>query len=313
MKVKSSTLFINGLKDCFSKYYVALLIGLVLLLAASKSSAFVQNILCSIAASLFALPIIFMSIDIHQLIKTKKQREMVTHQINSKVQNLFTNFIFMTNKFRAPFETATDGSPSFLKLRCSSVDEIFNDISSNEHHGFFIFSHLDNFCQQINELLESNLFLAYTPNEIISLLSQFSLKYQELLDEFSLISKDDFIHIDSDSNLDFELSKNTCSNYPVYAIKKRKNGESHVLYLAGYPLFDSQMLRGIYRISGTKAQTLSKLIFELYTIIKNWEKVCSTNLEAELDNVFVASGRLTQCPQINAYAEKNMSISIEWP
>lgn len=196
-------------------------------------------------------------------------------------------------------------------MRSSTTDKIFEDISSTKHNGFFLFSYFDDFCQEINEILNSTLFLAYAPNEIISLMSEFSMGYQALLDEFKTISKDDFILISSSDNLTFEVSKETQSERTVYQINQNKNNKNHVLYLASYPIFDEKMLKGIYRISGTKAQALSQNIFTLYSIINRWEKACGSNLEAE--NVFIVTGRLAQDPYINFHARNNIAINILWP
>ena len=96
-------------------------------------------------------------------------------QINDKIEELFTDFIFMTAKFRTDFDSATVASPDFLDLRNSTSNQIFQDISSTEHYGFFIFSYFDDLCQEINKILDSPLFLLYSPNEIISLISEFSI------------------------------------------------------------------------------------------------------------------------------------------
>ena len=79
---------------------------------------------------------------------------MVTIQINDKIEELFTDFIFMTAKFRTDFDSATVASPDFLDLRNSTSNQIFQDISSTEHYGFFIFSYFDDLCQEINKILE---------------------------------------------------------------------------------------------------------------------------------------------------------------
>lgn len=301
----------NGMKDCVSKYSFAILISIVLLKISDNTNLFIQNILCNISGGLFALPIIFISIDLYQIVITRKQREMVTLQISEAIQNLFINFIFMSNKFRTSFESAISADPDFLDLRASTAEKIFEDISSTNHNGFFLFSHFDNFSQQISELLNSNLILTYTPNKIISLISEFSIEYQAFLDEFKTISKDDFILVDTVENLKFVISKETQSEHTIYNIVQNKNGKDHILYLAGYPLFDEKMLKGMYRISGMKAKILSQRIFGLYAIIKRWEKECYHNLQTEY--VFVASGRLAQDPQINFLSNNNISINILWP
>ena len=171
MKYNLRCLICRGFKDCISKYIFVIVFSALLLVIARHTTVPVQNILYNISSSLFALPIIFICYDVYQIIITRKQRKMVTIQINDKIEELFTDFIFMTAKFRTDFDSATVASPDFLDLRNSTSNQIFQDISSTEHYGFFIFSYFDDLCQEINKILDSPLFLLYSPNEIISLIS----------------------------------------------------------------------------------------------------------------------------------------------
>jgi len=187
-------MIIQGIKDCISKYIVAIIISVVLLLISNSMSVPKQTIIRNICSALFALPIVFLCCDVYQLISTRKQRELVASQMNANIETMFVNFVFMTNKFRKNFESAIAGGPdSFLDARNSNENQIFEDISSVNHNGFFIFSYFDDFCMEINSMLESKLFLTYASNEVISLLSEFSMEYHTFLEEFKIITKDDFI------------------------------------------------------------------------------------------------------------------------
>ena len=141
MKYNLRCLICRGFKDCISKYIFVIVFSALLLVIARHTTVPVQNILYNISSSLFALPIIFICYDVYQIIITRKQRKMVTIQINDKIEELFTDFIFMTAKFRTDFDSATVASPDFLDLRNSTSNQIFQDISSTEHYGFFIFSY----------------------------------------------------------------------------------------------------------------------------------------------------------------------------
>ncbi|MFR1506880.1 MAG: hypothetical protein ACLT14_00640 [Butyricicoccaceae bacterium] len=311
MKYNLRCLICRGFKDCISKYIFVIVFSALLLVIARHTTVPVQNILYNISSSLFALPIIFICYDVYQIIITRKQRKMVTIQINDKIEELFTDFIFMTAKFRTDFDSATVASPDFLDLRNSTSNQIFQDISSTEHYGFFIFSYFDDLCQEINKILDSPLFLLYSPNEIISLISEFSMEYQTFLNEFKFISRDDFILIGSCNNLTFEIEEKAQGDHVIYRIQQNRDDKNYVLYQASYPLFDEQMLKGIYRISGTKSKILSAHIVKLYSIIKRWEKECDFSLHT--DQFFVIAGRPAQEPYINLYAKDNFSINVFWP
>jgi len=70
------------------------------------------------------------------------------------------------------------------------------------------------------------------------------------------------------------------------------------------------MLKGLYRISGTKAKALSKELFKLYSIIKRWEHLSNYTISEE--NVFASAGRLAQNSHINFHAQDNISVNISW-
>lgn len=305
------SIIIQGIKDCIKKYIIAIVISVVLLLISNSMSDPKQAIIRNICSALFALPIVFLCCDVYQLISTRKQRELVATQMNAKIETIFVNFVFMTNKFRKSFDSAIADSPDvFLDARNSNENQIFDDISSVNHNGFFVFSDFDDFCTGINDMLESRLFLTYASNEVISLLSEFSMVYHMFLEEFKVITKDDFIKIGSSEELELEESKNVVSEKTVYNVKKIIDGKTYVLYFTSYPIFDETMIKGIYRISGIKAKVLSKELFTLYSLILHWEHL--NNYTISEDNIFVSAGRLVQNSHINFYAENNVSLNISW-
>lgn len=301
----------QSLKSCFYKYIACFILAILLLIISRKTTGIFQDVILNITGGLFSLPIIFLSYDVYDTIRTRKQREIVINQLNSKIETLFINFIFATNKLRHDFEDALQANPQFLEARNSELSQIFDEISSTKHRGFFVFSYFDNFSEQISDILESQLFMNYAPNNIISLISEFSWCYLQLLDEFKLITKDDFILINSDSSIEFAVSERTQSEYKTYEIFQNINGDRHVLYIANYPIFDEDMLKGIYRISGTQAKTLADLLYRIYSLINKWEHISQRTLS--IDNIFISSGRLCENSYVNMHAKNNICINIQWP
>ncbi|MPN51703.1 hypothetical protein SDC9_199352 [bioreactor metagenome] len=159
-------------------------------------------------------------------------------------------------------------------------------------------------------MLESPLLLYYAPNNIISLISEFSLCYEKLLDEFKMVSNDDFIRVGIDENLEFVISENIQSPYDTYNIFRNIDDNRHSIYVANYPLFDENMLKGLYRISGTKAEILEHQIFQLYSIVNRWERTCQNKLD--VDKLMIASGRLCKKAYINFYSKNNISFDLQW-
>lgn len=101
MNYNLKSLLWKGVKDCISKYFFVILVSFLLLIIAKHTSTSIQNILYNICGGLFALPIIFVCYDLYQIIVTRKQRKMATTQINDKVREIFTGFIFLTSKLRS--------------------------------------------------------------------------------------------------------------------------------------------------------------------------------------------------------------------
>lgn len=305
-----TSIILQEIKDFFSRYCILLLVSILLYFYSNKLTGVPQLLLQNICASLIVIPLVFLCRDFYKSIITRKQRQMVTTQLNNYIECIFINFVFQSIKFRKKFDEAVSASPDFIKMRKSSVDKIFDDVSSNTHNGYFIFSIFDDLCDGINKTLESPLFLEYAPNKIVSIVSEFSLEYQKLVEEFRFISKQDFIKISSLDNLEIKMSDETSASYDVYSIMELKNDSITNLYSAGYPIFDEEMIKGIYRISGTKAKELSKIIFSLYSIIDKWERANQKTLA--IDNLLVASGRLVQKYNFNFHAKNNVSMQIQW-
>ncbi len=297
-------------KEFLKKYCFIIFVAILLWFISIKCTEVAQTMLQSIASSLIAVPIVFLCCDFYIAINTRKQRQLVEEMLNKKLGDVFLNFLFMSNKLLKKFDEACVSNSDLIAIRKASKDDLFNCISSAEYNGYFLFSIFDDYVTAINELLESPLFVSYTPNRIKSLMSEFSIHYQNLLSEFQYISLDDFIHTGNAENIVIEPKEDGQYNYPVYTICQQAEGKKTCIYIAGYRIFDEAMLNGIYRISGKKAKDISITLSKLYSIVNTWEKMTKTNIDIE--NYAVASGRLCKSTLFNCYAHNNVAVSIQW-
>jgi hypothetical protein len=196
---------IRILKRFFAKYLLCIIIGIILLFINMKiMDENINQVILNVVASLFALPIVFILYDVLIYVQTKKQRLIVSRQLNNQVRSMFISFLYMSSKFCCDFDSAIgEANSSFLDRKKATEEEIFKEISETKHSGFFLFSKFDDFEEAVNSILESQLFVRYADNYDISLLCDFGMLYHDFVSEFSYINCDDFILVGKDESLLF--------------------------------------------------------------------------------------------------------------
>src|SRR5690606_19861832 len=154
-------------------------------------------------------------------------------------------------------------------------EEIFKQVSSNSHHGYFIFSIFDDFQRDIEIIINKHQISKSI--EELSTLQEFINNFVELKASFNWVWDNTFIKYNQLSDVHLAKSKHTISSdsdeiyYDI--IFKSKEGNSNTFYSAKYWIFDQNALTNSYKLSGNKAMEISLILFKLYRIISKWKKL----------------------------------------
>lgn len=256
----------------------------------------------------------FVFYDLYKTALSFKSTKLVNEVIEKDINNIFLKFTFFTTHFYNEFSSENKINAYELDDELKKNEEdIFKNISSNIHHGYFIFSIFDDFGRDINEVLNSNSNIRWINLQELSLLQQFINDYMKLKRCFSWITKDDFIKYVELKNItikESEFASSTNEDEIYYDIKERLQPDKTVTYYsAKFSLYESHVLATGYKLSGNKAKEISKLLFQLYSSINRWKKI--RNIEQlKFDNCFISANRLYVDDNItfNEHMKNNFSI-----
>jgi hypothetical protein len=273
-----------------------------------------KGLLINISSSLISLPLVFVFYDLYRSALSYKSTKLVNEVIEREINNIFLKFIYFTTHFYNEF--SSDNKVNAYELDDElkkSEEDIFKTISSNIHHGYFIFSIFDNFNRDINEVLNTNSNMRWINLKELSVLQQFINDFMKLKRCFSWITRDDFIkykELDYITIKESEFVSSSNDDETYYDIKEKLAIDKTVTYYcAKFSLHEDKVLTSGYKLSGNKAKEISMILAQLYSSIKEWKKI--RNLEQlEFDNCFVSANRLYVGDNItfNEHMENNFSF-----
>lgn len=277
-----------------------------------------KSLMINISSSLVSLPIVFIVYDLYKKALLYKSSKLISQVVDKEINNIFLKFIYFTTHFFTEFHPQNDYDAYNLDNELKkSRKEIFKDVSSNSHHGYFIFSIFDDFHRDIDSVINRQRIGRSIDIKELSILQEFINNYVELKSCFNWITSNDFIKYSKLSNVQLvesKFTKSTDSDEIFYdVIYKGKDGKNITYYAAKYWLFDQDALTYCYKFSGNKAMEISHLLFKLYSSINKWKKIKNID-ELTFDHAIISAHRLSLDDNItyNEHMEKNISIHGEF-
>ncbi|WP_434752278.1 hypothetical protein [Paenibacillus amylolyticus] len=273
-----------------------------------------RGLLINVASSLVSLPLVFVFYDLYKSALSFKSTKLVNEVIEKNINNIFLKFTFFTTHFYNEFSSENKINAYDLDDELKKNEEdIFKNISSNIHHGYFIFSIFDDFSRDINDVLNSNSNIRWINLQELSVLQQFINDYMKLKRCFSWITKDDFIKYVELKNITIKESgfaSSTNEDEIYYDIKLMIKPDKTVTYYSSkFSLYEDHVLATGYKLSGNKAKEISKVLFQLYQSINRWKKIRNID-KLKFDTCFVSANRLYVDDNItfNEHMENNFSF-----
>jgi hypothetical protein len=283
------------------------------LISENLKTGLMQSVIINIASTLISIPLVFIVYDLYKNLLVSKSAKLINKSVDKKISDIFLRFIFFSQYFYQEFNANKSLDLNDLSEHLKKdKDTIFNDVSSNRHHGYFIFSIFDNFDIDIDNILASNKIISFISLKEIAVLQKFINDFNDLTSIFSFISDEDFIKHQKLLNTHLEQSKCTNSSDEMifYDINHINSDNSKTTYYsAKYYIFEEEPLTYTYKLSGNLAKQLSNQLYVLYDDIKRWMKLRGIN-ELEYTNAMVSIGRLHLDDNItfNEHMTNNISI-----
>lgn len=310
---KITTFYI--IREVVVKYFLCYLIsGLVFFYTLSLDDGIlIKSYLINISSSLISLPLVFVFYDLYKSALSYKSTKLVNQVVEKDINNIFLKFIYFTTHFYN--ELSHDSSYNMYEIDgelTKKEEEIFNKVSSNIHHGYFIFSIFDDFNRDITQVINSNTVQSYISIKEKSILQQFMNDYTEFQSRFSWVTKDDFIKFKKLPDIiisESEFVKSSDSN-EFYDIKKKLGEENIATYFSAmFRLHETDVLASGYKLSGNKAKEISKCLFNLYSSINKWKKFKNID-HLSFENGIISANRLQLDDNItfNEHMKNNISI-----
>ncbi|WP_010245366.1 hypothetical protein [Acetivibrio cellulolyticus] len=304
-------LFIEVIVKYLLCYVIAALSYVV---AINVEDLHIQTVIINVASSLISLPLVFIVYDLYQKILMYKSTKLISQVVDKYIGDIFLKFIYFTTHFYNEFNPKLDEKMEDLDGQLDkNKDTIFNALSNNEHHGYFLFSIFDDFNGSIEELLDSNRISKYISTREFSILQEFINDYIDLKGCFNWITEKDFIKYKKIINVklsESKFTKSSNSSETFYdAIFSEDNKKTVTYYTAKFKLFDENALVYKYKLSGNKAKDISNLLYKLYNDIKRWKKIRGIE-KITFDNALISCGRLYLDDSITFNSHMNQNISI---
>lgn len=300
-------------KEVIIKFLLCYLISVLLLVIASKiNDGLVKTIIINIASSLISIPIVFIVYDLYKKLLIIKSTKLINETVDEDISHIFLRFLYFTTLFYNEIDSNQQDLSELNDILRKDKERIFSDLSSNKHHGYFIFSIFDDFAIDIDNVLESNKIIKFIGSQEISALQEFINDFNKLKMCFSVISDNDFIKYQKLPNTHMRISNYTNSSdksITFYDIFKRNEDSKTTYYCAKYRIYEEEPLMNTYKLSGNKAKELSIVLHDLYKDIQKWMRIRGMK-ELAYDHGIVSCGRLYLDNNITMNSHMSQNVSI---
>ncbi|CAH0122599.1 hypothetical protein PAE9249_05171 [Paenibacillus sp. CECT 9249] len=273
----------------------------------------IKGYLINISSSLISLPLVFVFYDLYKSALTYKSTKLVNQVVEKEINNIFLKFTYFTTHFYNEFSHESSYDVFEIENELTRKEEdIFNKVSSNIHHGYFLFSIFDDFNRDITQVINTNTIIRSIHIKELSILQQFMNDYIKLQSCFNWITKNDFIKFNQLSDVIISKSEfiSSSDSNEFFDIKKRIGPDKTATYYsAKFRLYESDVLASGYKLSGNKAKEISKCLFQLYSSINNWKKFKNID-QLVFENGIISANRLHLDDNItfNEHMRNNFSI-----
>ncbi len=302
------------------KYIFCYILAVLSLIMASKMSddELLKFVLINVSSSLVVLPIVFIFYDLYKKALSYKASKLVNKVIEKDINDIFLKFIYFTTHFYKEFTSEQDYDAYELDNELKKNEkEIFEKVSGNIHHGYFIFSIFDDFSRDINRAINKDTIIKSISLKELAVLQQFINDFSDFKNCFSWIQKNDFIKYKDLSGvliIESKHAKSEDDDEVLYDVSDTSNKEKiATYYMASYRLFESPILTSGYKFSGNKSFEISNCLFKLYSDINKWKKIKNID-NLHFDNCTISANRLHLDSNIvfNEHMNTNFSIRSQF-